>query len=303
MNTYETIACTECGGPTTAARPVCSLCEADKGLFAPPPAPPAPAPADPEFARWWSTPDLSTGHAPSASLDLVSAQKAWAEARTPTPVVLAPATGCPMKAFLDKLNSTDPAVRAEAEAHADRVADELRRAQPAPEPVAAVQPPVVVAGGQFEQVGTVWHERVNDEYLASLNDELVTHGEVLYRFVPGQAGSSMPAPAGTFDDTLNADEIARLRDALVWMGQSTYESLEECEIYRHRLVRRLISAVLEHRDQVRAERETESAVRQLKDHEIREAVNQLRDVALKYHGTQQLRSRIQEIVLPLVARG
>ena len=35
MNGYETIPCTECGEQTIAARPVCSLCEADKGLFAP----------------------------------------------------------------------------------------------------------------------------------------------------------------------------------------------------------------------------------------------------------------------------
>ena len=37
-----------------------------------------------------------------------------------------------------------------------------------------------------------------------------------------------------------------------------------------------------------------------KDHEIREAINQLRDVAVQYHATQQLRERIADIVLPLV---
>ena len=38
-----------------------------------------------------------------------------------------------------------------------------------------------------------------------------------------------------------------------------------------------------------------------KDHEIREAINQLRDVAVQFHATQQLRERIAGIVLPLVA--
>lgn len=39
-----------------------------------------------------------------------------------------------------------------------------------------------------------------------------------------------------------------------------------------------------------------------KDHEIREAINQLRDVAVKFHAAQQLRERIAGIVLPLVKR-
>ena len=302
MSAYETIPCTECGEPTIAARPVCSLCEADKGLFAPPA---APAPADPEFARWWMTPDARTGHAPSACLDLGSAQKAWAAARALPAAAPAPAPEpkCPMRAFLDKLESPDPAVRAEAEAHAERVADEMSRSMPRREP-APVAKPVAVAGGRFEQVGTVWHERVNDEYHASLNDELVTEGQALYRFVADSAAGAVPASEESFTDTLNADEIARLRDALVWMGESTYESLEECEIYRLRLVRRLISAVIGQRDQFYAQREAEPAAGgPLKDHEIRDAVNQLRDVARQYHNTQQLRSRIQDIVLPLFTRG
>lgn len=37
-----------------------------------------------------------------------------------------------------------------------------------------------------------------------------------------------------------------------------------------------------------------------KDHEIREAINQLRDVAVQFHAAQQLRERIAGIVLPLV---
>lgn len=34
----------------------------------------------------------------------------------------------------------------------------------------------------------------------------------------------------------------------------------------------------------------------MKDHEIRELVNQLRDIAIEYHGTQQLRERIARAV-------
>jgi len=35
----------------------------------------------------------------------------------------------------------------------------------------------------------------------------------------------------------------------------------------------------------------------MKDHEIREAINELRDIAIKYHAAQQLRERIAAVVL------
>ncbi|EGI6423635.1 DUF551 domain-containing protein, partial [Salmonella enterica subsp. enterica serovar Cubana] len=34
----------------------------------------------------------------------------------------------------------------------------------------------------------------------------------------------------------------------------------------------------------------------MKDHQIRELVNDLRDIAVEYHGTQQLRERIARTV-------
>lgn len=34
----------------------------------------------------------------------------------------------------------------------------------------------------------------------------------------------------------------------------------------------------------------------MKDHEIRELVNQIRDIAIEYHGTQQLRERIAHVI-------
>lgn len=41
----------------------------------------------------------------------------------------------------------------------------------------------------------------------------------------------------------------------------------------------------------------------LKDHQIRELVNDLRDVAIEYHGTQQLRERIAHVVRAAMQEG
>lgn len=41
-------------------------------------------------------------------------------------------------------------------------------------------------------------------------------------------------------------------------------------------------------------------IRCLKDHEVAAAVNGLRDIALKFHGTQQLRERIARFIVPLL---
>lgn len=38
----------------------------------------------------------------------------------------------------------------------------------------------------------------------------------------------------------------------------------------------------------------------IKDHEIAKLVNDLRDVAVQFHGAQQLRARIQEVLLPFI---
>lgn len=39
-----------------------------------------------------------------------------------------------------------------------------------------------------------------------------------------------------------------------------------------------------------------------KDHIIAQVVNNLRDVAIQFHDTQQLRSRIQDAIVPLLER-
>lgn len=40
-----------------------------------------------------------------------------------------------------------------------------------------------------------------------------------------------------------------------------------------------------------------------KDHQIRELVNQLRDIAIEYHGTQQLRERIARVLRAAMLNG
>jgi outer membrane PBP1 activator LpoA protein len=39
-----------------------------------------------------------------------------------------------------------------------------------------------------------------------------------------------------------------------------------------------------------------------KDHEIAQAINELRDIAIEFHDTQQLRERIARVVLELVKK-
>lgn len=39
---------------------------------------------------------------------------------------------------------------------------------------------------------------------------------------------------------------------------------------------------------------------EIKDHQIAQAVNELRDIAIQYHATQQLRERISRVLVPLV---
>jgi len=107
----------------------------------------------------------------------------WLAARGHAPAEV-PSTNV-LAVFAAKLKSDDPAVRAEVEAHLARVDEEMRQAralrEPEPEPEPAQ--PVTVPGGRFEPVGRVWHERVNDEYNANLDEALVSEGDVLYRLV------------------------------------------------------------------------------------------------------------------------
>lgn len=40
----------------------------------------------------------------------------------------------------------------------------------------------------------------------------------------------------------------------------------------------------------------------MKDHEIRETINKLRDIAIEWHDYEQLRDRIAHVILPMVAK-
>lgn len=119
----------------------------------------------------------------------------WLAARGHAPAEV-PSTNV-LAVFAAKLQSNDPAVRAEVEAQLARADEEMRQArllrEPEPEPAPAQ--PVTVPGGRFEPVGRVWHERVNDEYNANLDEDLVSEGDVLYRLVltPPEA---LPEPTG-----------------------------------------------------------------------------------------------------------
>lgn len=107
-----------------------------------------------------------------------------------------------------------------------------------------------------------------------------------------------PAPAPAKPKTLDAKDVENLRLALAWMGVSAPESHEECSIHQVALVRELIDATLDARKRMLEQ----STAPDLKDHEIREAVGKLCDVAVQFHGAGQLRARIQDVVLPLVRR-
>lgn len=50
-------------------------------------------------------------------------------------------------------------------------------------------------------------------------------------------------------------------------------------------------------------RHAQPAPASMKDHQIRELVNQLRDIAIEYHGTQQLRERIARVLRGAMLNG
>ncbi len=75
-----------------------------------------------------------------------------------------------------------------------------------------------------------------------------------FRAARSAAQGTAPAPA---DESLSSDEIEALRAALSWMGESTYETLEECGIYQRSLLRRLIHAVVANRDATFAAQSTQ----------------------------------------------
>lgn len=317
MSGYESIACQDCGEETIRARPICSMCESFAALCSSPP-PAQPDISDPQFKLWWQTPDAKTGKTPSSFLELNSALAAWQAARAPQGLVWTK-----MHERLLANLAEDPSL------NATTTGLQAPEATSAPE-AAPARNTVTVPGGVFEAVGSVWLDHVNGDYNAALDDMRVTAGDQLYRFIPAVAcavcksrgfapsrsgtgcefcdGTECGASPGSMPeaqhgDGLDADDITKLVRALSWLGESTPESHEVCGIRRYELVRRLIDANLATRDYAMAQAAQSSAeASPVKDHEIRLAVNQLCEVSIRFHRAGQLRSRIQDIVLPLLAR-
>ncbi|MED7790248.1 hypothetical protein TB147_02820 [Klebsiella aerogenes] len=76
-----------------------------------------------------------------------------------------------------------------------------------------------------------------------------------------------------YTDERNLGYIDRGREAAYLWGKQNSEA-SDVALYRH----------------------AQPAPVVLKDHQIRELVNQLRDIAIEYHGTQQLRERIARVL-------
>ena len=122
------------------------------------------------------------------------------------------------------------------------------------EPVAARELDVEAERREFEDTLTVMSRarKSNGEYAFP-----VVEGRWqgwLDRAARSAAQGTQPEPV---DESLTADEIEALRSALNWMGESTYETLEECGIYQRNLVRRLIHAVVANRDATFAAQSTQ----------------------------------------------
>ncbi|MCS4348088.1 hypothetical protein [Klebsiella pneumoniae] len=80
-------------------------------------------------------------------------------------------------------------------------------------------------------------------------------------------------------DQANLDYLRSGADADVWPPER--EEMGDVLLYRH----------------------AQPATVVPKDHQIRELVNQLRDIAIEYHGTQQLRERIARVLRAAMLSG
>jgi hypothetical protein len=102
-----------------------------------------------------------------------------------------------------------------------------------------------------------------------------------------------------------SDESATVREALQWYAD------EAAALARHlsggaHTAGVLASLTVLSLDAGRRARaalaQAEPGQQPVKDHEIAQAVNSLRDIAIQFHATQQLRERIVGVVLPLLKR-
>ncbi|MEA4199676.1 DUF551 domain-containing protein [Klebsiella pneumoniae] len=121
---------------------------------------------------------------------------------------------------------------------------------------------------------TITRERI--ELIANFHRAMTlppSHDEI--EELARMALAAMDSEPVVFTDERNLHRIAMGREtALIWSKQNQEEG--DIPLYRH------------------APPCSTEVV--MKDHEIRELVNQLRDIAIEYHGTQQLRERIARAV-------
>ena len=122
---------------------------------------------------------------------------------------------------------------------------------------------------------TITRERL--EQLANFKGAPVTRQEEqeLARMALAAMGSE---PVAIIDQA-NLDYLRSGADADVWPPER--EEMGDVLLYRH----------------------AQPATVVPKDHQIRELVNQLRDIAIEYHGTQQLRERIARVLRAAMLNG
>ncbi|HHD2873517.1 hypothetical protein ACO1ZJ_26340 [Klebsiella pneumoniae] len=102
--------------------------------------------------------------------------------------------------------------------------------------------------------------------------------EILKR-VARMALAAMDSEPVAIIDQANLDYLRSGADADVWPPER--EEMGDVLLYRH----------------------AQPATVVPKDHQIRELVNQLRDIAIEYHGTQQLRERIARVLRAAMLNG
>ncbi|ORC23932.1 hypothetical protein B1H42_06090 [Enterobacter cloacae subsp. cloacae] len=100
--------------------------------------------------------------------------------------------------------------------------------------------------------------------------------------------------------TAFADSCAELEEELE-LARIALESLEAEAVSVFKIDHE--SSLIKHVKKVVSETNAPQAPVSVKDHQIRELVNELRDIAVEYHGTQQLRERIARTVRAAMLQG
>ena len=116
-----------------------------------------------------------------------------------------------------------------------------------------------------------------EQLLEIIETDHVQCGEASY--LARMALAAMDSEPVAVIDLANLDYLLSGADADVWPPER--EEMGDVLLYRH----------------------AQPATVVPKDHQIRELVNQLRDIAIEYHGTQQLRERIARVLRAAMLNG